>query len=667
MSFSYFNVTRLISAISGVVVLLLCVSLPARSQPVDTEEIVIMFADFEGPDPLGIPVTETLYSWMLQVGNEEGLFRIIRLDEKIEIAETFETTMERALDDGADLVIWGVYDLPGTHVRIIVSAASCVGPHVGKVIRIPFDLEGSFPMSELAPGSEPPERIRALAYFLAGFTYLSRNDFEHGLEYLNKTLEYEDSAPIEMIATTYSLRSFVNSQWRRDALTALSDANRAIDMDPENPIHYSYRGGCYEMMGEIQAALDDYLIVNELTPSDPENLYNMSRLYQDLGDDDRAFDAINQAILLEPDSACYLNTRGYIYNNLGDYQAAVDDISRSLELNPEYPTGWANLGCAERELGNLSEAIRCFGNAIEYQDNTALISSYMLDRGYCFSQLQDYYSAIDDYTIALDLCPGTVGDYSRLGWLLMWAENYEDAVVQYDMALQIDSNNFEYLCRRGLCNYHIGETASSIEDLTTAYELDPDGFAIDDYLALGRAYREEGEYRSAISTFSRGLDVGFESIDRALLHYDRARCYRHDGDLESSLADLDEAIELHPSEPLYHYKRGEVCYLMYADDEAFESYNTALETGLEGDYLSACLFQRGRIFIGRENFDMAIQDMTAALDCDPRLFDAYFFRGLAYLYDGEFDTARENLERYIQVGTDPEYTASAREILRAME
>jgi len=667
MSFSDFNVTRLISAISGVAVLLLCVSLPVLGQPVENGDIIVLFADFEGPDPVGIPVTETLYSWIQQVGAEDGTFRVIRMGEPIGPLDSFEAAFERGLDEGADLVIYGVYDLPGTHVRLVVAIAACSGSQYGTVMQIPFDLTGTFPISELVPGSDPPERIRALSYFLACFTYLSRGDFEQGLEYFNKALEYEDSAPVEMIAATYSLRSFINLQWRNDALTALADANRAIDMDPENPIHYTYRGACYESMGELEDALEDYLTVKELDPSDPENLYNLSRLYQDLGYYDMAIDAINVAILLVPGDECYLNTRGCVYNYMGEYQAAADDISGALELNPDYPTGWANLACAERELGNLTEAIRCFSNAIEYQTDIALISSYMRNRGICYERLEDLDSAISNYTSSLELCPGTSANYYHLGWLLAQVEDYENALGYYDRALQMDGDNPAYLRGRGLCNYEILNTAEAIIDLATALEIDPDGFTTYNYEVLGKAYAEEDDFVSAIVCLSGGIDKASEPSEKSWLLSYRARCSRLAGDLESSMVDLTEATQLLPTEAFFHFKLGEVYYLMNRDEEAIESHSAAIERGLSSDYISGCLFQRGRSYLILNVYDQAVQDLTATLEHDPRYYDAYFFRGLAHYYNGELDMCREDMENFLQVGTDPVFTADARKILELLE
>ena len=64
---------------------------------------------------------------------------------------------------------------------------------------------------------------------------------------------------------------------------------------------------------------------------------------------------------------------------------------------------------------------------------------------------------------------------------------------------------------------------------------------------------------------------------------------------------------------------------------------------------------------------MAIQDMTALLDIDPDRDGAYFFRGMAYYLTGSPDMCREDMEYFLQISSDPEYTAYAEEVLRSIK
>ncbi len=647
-----------------IIILLFSVSQPAFSQP-DTDDIVIMIADFEGPDPEEIPVTESFYSWFQQTGAEDGTFSVVRLNQSIEAGETFQETLEQLQQYGADLVVYGVYDLPGTHVRVVVSVASTTGATAGQLMHIHFDVDNAFPLSELIPGSDPSERVRFLIDILTGYVYLSRDDFENALQYIDRSLERESSASHNLVALAYSLRGVVSMMLQGDALAALDDAERAIELDSGNYVHYTYRGGTLEMMGEIEAALDDYLTVNELDPSNPENLYNMSRMYRELGDYNSAIDCITTAILMVPDEQCYLNARGYIYNYLQDYVSAIDDISRALEIDPTYPTGWANLGCAHRGLGNIAEAIECFTNAEAYQQDPALDGSYYIDRGYCYSLLEDYESAISDYVSGTACSQRRPSDYAHLGWMQTQQEDFESAILSFDHALQLDADNPKYLSSRGYCYYMIHEREAAIRDFTGSIRLDPDGF--DNYEFLGKAYADEGYLDAAADCFSVGFERASDPHEKAWYLSYRARCFEMAGDLESASMDLHEAVQLHPSEAYLHFRLGEIYYLLDREYEAIECYNEAIERGLTTDYLTGCLFQRGRSHLIVSNSEQAIQDLTTTLEYNPGYYDAYYFRGLAYLINDDLDPGREDIEYYILVGTDPFLLSRARQYLEQLE
>jgi tetratricopeptide (TPR) repeat protein len=446
---------------------------------------------------------------------------------------------------------------------------------------------------------------------------------------------------------------------------AISVFTDVIERYPADPAAYTFRGACYEMLGDPRTALDDYLVVFEIDPEIAENLYNMGRMYEDLGEYDRAVELLTQAIYLDPFDPCYVNTRGCVFNYMSDYDAAVEDISLALEMDPEYATAWANLGCAERGLGNDEYAITCFTNAMSFQDQNQLIASYLMDRGVCYAHLEDYDSAIADHIVALDLCPGTASKYAYTGWLLLTADRYAEAIPYYDIAIGMDPGNADWFLNRGFCHYQLYENGKAISDLNECRRIDPLGF--DDYQRLGRAYGDVGDYTSAIEVLTTGLEGEQDTYSRAWMLSDRARCRRLTEDLDGCISDYAAASDLLPEEPYFYFALGEAYYLADRDDEAVERFDTAVEWDLDEPWLAGCLFERGHCYLLRGDFDQAIGDFTGALASDPDYHDAYYLRGVAHYYAGDFDRCREDLEEFLTVGTDPQYRAEARAVLSELE
>lgn len=639
----------------------LLLSMPLFGQSSE-DKITVFFAEFSGPDPVVIPVTESLFSWFSSKGVEDETFSTVRLNEIIEVTGTFDENFGRFQQDGADLVVYGVYDMPGTHARVVISVASTAGITAGQVIHIHFDLEGTFPLSELIPGSDPPDRINFLIDMLTGYAYLSRDDFENALLCLNRSLDRVGMAPDDMVALAYSLRGLANRNFG-DTNAALEDADLAIELDPETHLHFTYRGGILETMGEVEAAIDDYLTVNELDPLNPENLYNMSRMYRLLGEYDNAIECISSAILLVPDEPCYLNTRGYIYIYMEEYVAAAEDIYRSLEIDTSYPTGWANLGCALREMGDIEEAIDSFTNALHFQQDVSLDASYYIDRGYCFELLGDYESAISDFEAGIECFQASSTEHAYLGWLHMQVEDYSSAITSYNNALQLNENNSELLSKRGYCNYMLSERQAAINDFNESLRLDPDGF--DEYEHLGKAYAEENDYESAIHYFEEGYDHSTIPEEQSWFLSYICRCYLDILDHESSLTAALNAVQLNPSEPYFHFQLGDSYYMLDREYEAIECYDDAIEMGLTHEYMWFCSFRRGRSHLIIGNTDQAIEDLTTAMAYEPGWndADAYYFRGKAHFENGDFDLCREDMEHYIERGVDPSLLLNARRYL----
>ncbi len=151
------------------------------------------------------------------------------------------------------------------------------------------------------------------------------------------------------------------------------------------------------------------------------------------------------------------------------------------------------------------------------------------------------------------------------------------------------------------------------------------------------------------------------------LHLHRARCYRLAGDYESAHSDLNQAIYWNPSTPYPHSKKGELYYLTMKDEDAVESFSRAIEMGITNGYLVDVLFQRALSYIEMKEYDAAVADITELLRHEPGRINAYYFRGLSYFYQGDDEHCSDDLEHFLEVGSDPRLIPEARSILTATE
>ncbi len=651
----------IVSATGFWILWLLVLPLIPSAVQAEVDPIEVVVTEFQGPDPGGVPVTESIASWLGAIADEKNDFSVMENEISIELGDSFAETFAGFMDQGVDLVIFGQYDIPGTYVKIVISAACLSGTYSGQILNFHLDSEGTFSLTELDPDSPPPDRIRFIADVLTAFIHLSWGNSEQVLADLEDTSELEEFVPIRIAALAWSFRSLAELEGGNIS-SAFEHAERAISMDPEGSLHYIYRGAAYELQGEFRSALQDYSRVYQLDPSNAENLYNMSRMHRQLEEYESAIERINEAIAISPNEPVYLNTKGFIYIHMGDYDSALENITEALDIAPDYPTGWANLACVQRELGEIEDAIGSFTIAQEYQSDPFLEASYLKDRGYCHSLLEDYESAILDYQESNALSGGTASTHAYLGWLLMQTGDYVKGRISLDTALRMDPDNPEYLCWRGKCNYQTGEFQSAIDDYTDALTLNPDGF--NEYSYLGRAYGDMGEYETAANWFTQGIERSEIQEEKAWLYSHRGVVLTNLYELEEAAEDFTKAIELFPEESFFYFLLGECFWVLDRESDAIPCYTIALEKGLDDEYIPWCYYERGRSYLVLEDYQAAVEDLTRSLENSDERIECYYFRGKAHYLSGDFERARQDFEHYLQVGNARELLNYANAFLR---
>ena len=83
---------------------------------------------------------------------------------------------------------------------------------------------------------------------------------------------------------------------------AISDFNKAIEIDPKHAKAYNNRGNAYNSKGLFDLAISDF----------------------------------NRALEINPKYADAYNNRGYAYNAKGLFDLAISDFNRALDINPKY-------------------------------------------------------------------------------------------------------------------------------------------------------------------------------------------------------------------------------------------------------------------------------------------------------------------------------------------
>ena len=169
-----------------------------------------------------------------------------------------------------------------------------------------------------------------LAYANRGFKYFRKGQFDQAISNFNKAIELDPG-----VTLCYFARGQIFLA-KEQIDNAISDFNKTIELNPYYTDAYIFRGSAYFKGGQLDKAIVDYNKVLEMEP-DNTDIYNLrGNAYYIKGQIDRAIADYTRAIELNPGLAAAYYNRGSTYNILGKIDMASNDYKKALELNPRY-------------------------------------------------------------------------------------------------------------------------------------------------------------------------------------------------------------------------------------------------------------------------------------------------------------------------------------------
>lgn len=445
-------------------------------QTLPTKDIIILVADFEGPDPQSYRVTETIRK-NLENATEPYPDTKVKLLGKV-IKDTPEKSgREVAREEGkqrkAAIVIWGWYGKTKDTVPISVNF---------EILKPPENLP------EL--GKEMKGQVRTVAIAeLESFKVQTR---------LSNQMAY-------LTLMTLGMSRYAAKDWNGtiDRLSNALEQVRGDEMNLGQADVYFARAYSYDNKGNLNQAIADYTQAIKLKPSSAAH-NNRGTAYAQQGDYNRAIADYNQAIKLKPSNAAPYVNRGRFYGDKGDYDRAIADQTRAIKLDPNDATAYQNRGVDYRDKGSYDEAIADFSKALKIKPDYA--AAYH-NRGVAYAGKKDYDRAIADYTQAIKLKPDLANAYFDRGLDLYSKKEYDKAIADYTQNLQLQPDDAEAYYKRGLAYKDKKDYDKAISDYNQALKLKPD--YAEPHLWRGVIYSQRGEKQKAMADLKaalKGLD-----------------------------------------------------------------------------------------------------------------------------------------------------------------
>ena len=368
--------------------------------------------------------------------------------------------------------------------------------------------------------------------------------------YSNRGNLYSDLQKYELALSDYNKAININPNYAKAYLNrgnlyhnqqkyelALADYNKAIKINPNLVEAYYNRGSLYSDLQKYELALSDYNKAIELDSNLAEAYSNRGNIYYYQQKYELALADFNKAIELNRNDAIAYNNRGNLYHNQQKYELALSDFNKAIELNRNYAIAYYNRGILYQDLQKYDLALSDYSKAIEINPNYAYA---YLNRGNLYSDLQKYELALSDYSKAIEINPNYAYAYLNRGNLYSDLQKYELALSDYSKAIEINPNYAYAYYNRGILYRDLRKYDLALSDYSKAIEINPNyAYA---YLNRGNLYSDLQKYELALSDYSKAIEI---NPNYAYAYYNRGILYRDLRKYDLALADAEKASELY--------------------------------------------------------------------------------------------------------------------------
>ncbi|MEW4529757.1 tetratricopeptide repeat protein [Maioricimonas sp. JC845] len=210
---------------------------------------------------------------------------------------------------------------------------------------------------------------------------------------------------------------------------------------------------------------------------------------------------------------------------------------------PHNPRGYNNLGHAVEKAGDPERALELYDAALEREPHPPMSVYVLHNRGRVLIQLGRVEQALPDINLAIDQAEGKLPTGFMLRGICHRKQGrLEDALADFDQALQIDPDFADALNNRGLVRLMQNDLDAAEADFNRAIALRPD--LAEPYANRGVVYRRRNRFDKAIADYTRALKRDPRHLDA---RYNRGLALAATGQPADAVDDFSTILQLDPT------------------------------------------------------------------------------------------------------------------------
>ncbi|OGX18536.1 MAG: hypothetical protein A3K83_07595, partial [Omnitrophica WOR_2 bacterium RBG_13_44_8b] len=136
-----------------------------------------------------------------------------------------------------------------------------------------------------------------------------------------------------ILIACYSILTYKRNFVWKDEFSLWDDT---IRKSPRKARAYTERGNAYKNIGNLDEAISDYNKAIEIDPGYPNVYNNRGIAYLKKGNLDQALFDCNKAIQLNPKSSFFYFNLGNVYKSKGNATSAISNYDKAIEVDPDF-------------------------------------------------------------------------------------------------------------------------------------------------------------------------------------------------------------------------------------------------------------------------------------------------------------------------------------------
>lgn len=252
---------------------------------------------------------------------------------------------------------------------------------------------------------------------------------------------------------------------------ALSDAKRALSLNPEDQYNFVVAGKAHRALGHIDSALSACATAEQNGFADPDNYMLLGDLYLIVRQYKKSLDYLNKALKMAPFEPRIYFLKGMVFWETKDTAKALSSWQTSIEQDPEYADGYCRLATHYMELRKYDVAEQYLRSGLRLRPNDAFLNYDM-------------------------------------GVFLTYKKYPDSAAVFYEKALSLDKSLTPARINLGIIRYQKGAYAEALRLLSQTVKDDPKNPMLAYY--LGMSYRRNDDEEKALQELNRAVALGGE-------------------------------------------------------------------------------------------------------------------------------------------------------------